>query len=67
MNQIFVEDLGVQPVVIARQCGGWLARTPASHAVRMGVIAGSEEEVRAKFRVSLAAWEAIPVKSRPGV
>lgn len=49
----------VQPWVIARNCGGWLAVTPRGWPLSIGVIADTEEAVKEKFAASLARWESI--------
>jgi hypothetical protein len=46
----------IQPLIMRRECGGWLATSPADAAIRLGVTAGTEAEARKKFTQSLARW-----------
>jgi len=46
----------IEPQIVHRECGGWLATTPASAALRMGVTAVTEDEARAKFRQAVSRW-----------
>jgi len=65
MSTNFSEKSEVAPIMVPRVCGGWLARTPPHHAIRMAVVAASEGEAREKFRTSLGEWDAILVKRQP--
>jgi hypothetical protein len=45
---------------IVSECpGGWLAVTPSSHVLRIGVVGHTREEARARFQDALAAWEVL--------
>jgi hypothetical protein len=46
----------IQPELIRRDCGGWLAVAPNGACFSMGVTAGTEEEAREKFRYVFARW-----------
>jgi len=47
---------GVQPNLIRRTCGGWLAVSPSSADFSVGVTAPTEEEAQAKFRFTYSRW-----------
>ena len=46
----------VMPIVIERQCEGYLAISPPDCPVRIGVEGGSEIEARERFHASLDKW-----------
>lgn len=50
------QDIAVEPQMIPRQCGGWLALSPPGARLRIGVTATTEEAARAGFRQALARW-----------
>lgn len=66
-----IHGLGRIPAVtMPRQCGGWLAITPLTAPVRVGVLAPTEDEARKALRVALDRWAAIlnddaPPNDRP--
>jgi hypothetical protein len=45
-----------QPVLIRRNCGGWLAVSPLEATLKIGVIAPTEDEARELFRKSVERW-----------
>lgn len=48
----------VEPILIARSCGGYLALTPPSLGkLRFAVTAWTVEEARIAFARALAAWQ----------
>jgi hypothetical protein len=46
----------VEPHLIRRTCGGWLAITPKGSALSVGVTAPTEREAKEKFCYVLARW-----------
>jgi hypothetical protein len=46
----------VQPNLIRRTGGGWLAVSPAGSRFSLGVTGLTEEEVREKFRFTYCRW-----------
>jgi hypothetical protein len=51
-----VEKLAaIQPRLVPRECGGWLALSPDA-ALRIGVTAPTELEAREAFRHALNRW-----------
>ena len=46
-----------EPVVVARQCGGWLARSPEAEPVKIAVVAASPEEAAHRYGEALSAWK----------
>lgn len=46
----------VEPDVIERACGGWLAIAPRAIGFSIGVTAPTEVEARAKFGFVLVRW-----------
>lgn len=54
-----------EPKIVRRQCGGWLAVSPPSTTLRIGVTADTEEEVRAQFRRARDRWAEIILSGRP--
>jgi len=46
----------IEPMVIRRECGGWLATTPIGETPRIGITAATEDEVRNRFRQAMARW-----------
>lgn len=51
----------VQPVLIARLCGGWLAKTPVGWPLAIGVGAESEIDAKRLFSEALARWRSIKI------
>ncbi len=49
---------GMEPHLIERRCGGWLAVTDDDSPVRVGVVGDTEDEARERFRDALARWRA---------
>ena len=49
----------VEPQLIERQCGGWLAITPRGWPISIGVTAATVAEASAAFRVALDRWSKI--------
>ena len=47
----------VEPKLVSRACGGWLALTPDDMALKFGVCAPTEGAARKAFARSLAAWD----------
>jgi hypothetical protein len=45
------------PVLIERDCGGWLALAPAASPVRIAVTAADEAPARESLRASLEEWD----------
>lgn len=48
----------LEPQLIERRGGGWLAVTDDDSPVRVGVVGDTEAEVRERFREALARWRA---------
>jgi hypothetical protein len=46
----------LEPQLIERRNGGWLAVTDDDSPVRVGVIGDTEEEATERFREALARW-----------
>jgi hypothetical protein len=46
----------INPDLIHRTCGGWLAVSPRGTGLSLGVTAPSKEKAREKFRYVLARW-----------
>ena len=49
----------VEPVVLARTCGGWLATTPDDHRWAIGVTGDTEEEARSLFAIAVLRWHSL--------
>lgn len=49
----------VEPVLIERRCGGWLAITPRGWPLGIGVTAGTKAEAEKKFREELDRFSKI--------
>jgi len=49
----------VKPLLIERQCGGWLAVTPRGWPLSIGVTGDTEVEVKREFVNALARWAKI--------
>lgn len=52
--------MDTKPNLIRRSCGGWLAVSPDSEPIKIGVTAPSREEVVRRFQSSLARWRELP-------
>jgi hypothetical protein len=48
----------LEPRLIERRNGGWLAVTEDDSPVRIGVVGATEAEARERFREALARWRA---------
>lgn len=46
----------LNPRIIHRECGGWLALSPPDEALRIGVVASTQDAAEAQYRASLAQW-----------
>jgi len=49
----------VEPNIVLASYGDWLATTPISSQLRIGVIGKTEEDARCKFEASLERWKEI--------
>ncbi len=47
----------IEPHLIRRECGGWLAISGTTDPVRIGVVADTEDVTRALFRAQRARWD----------
>lgn len=56
MNDTGEIILKIQPELLKRAIGGWLAVSPKKALLRIGVIGLTEEEARAKFSEALKKW-----------
>ncbi len=57
---------GIEPEVINRVCGGWLALTPRAAPVRLGAVGLTEEAARANFAQMIERWAALRDAERLG-
>jgi hypothetical protein len=48
----------LEPHLIERRTGGWLAVTEDGSPVQIGVVGDTEDEARERFREALARWRA---------
>jgi hypothetical protein len=48
----------LEPQLIERRTGGWLAVTDDTSPVQVGVVGDTEAEARQRFREALARWRA---------
>lgn len=48
--------MNIQPELIERRCGGWLAVTPRCVAIRIGAVGESAEEASANFNALIEQW-----------
>jgi hypothetical protein len=46
----------IEPKILPRECGGWLAITPRWSPIRIGVTGATEAAARDRFRAALAKW-----------
>ena len=46
----------INPLVVARDCGGWLAAAPQWSPLRIAVTAETEESARTAFALAWAQW-----------
>lgn len=56
MNATIREATQIDPQIVQRECGGWLAFAPRTALFRVGVTAETEAEVREKFRTVYGRW-----------
>jgi len=47
------------PEINKRSCGGWIAASGHDAALKIGVVANTEADVRAAFNQAVIEWEAI--------
>jgi len=47
---------GISPRIVERRGGGWLAISPSSYDLMIGVVADTEEAARVKFHAAVAEW-----------
>lgn len=48
----------MEPMVTARECGGWLATAPRWAPLQIGTTGESEEDARERFHKAVTAWSA---------
>jgi len=53
----------VQPLLIERRCGGWMAITPSGWPLAVGVTADTKAGAEKKFREELKRFSEIPERS----
>lgn len=59
------DNLGAEPRVVQRHCGGWLAYShPSSRAVRIGVTAETAAGAASRWHVAIDEWRAILENNR---
>lgn len=46
----------IEPRVLRRECGGWLAVSPPGAEIRIGAIGITAESARERFRNELREW-----------
>jgi hypothetical protein len=46
----------IRPDLRKRECGGWIAVTPASAPLSIGVTASTEDDARKQFAEAAAGW-----------
>lgn len=51
-----MNDTIVNPLIIKRKCGGWLAVSPARADLRIGAVGRTEEEARSNFDRLVRQW-----------
>ncbi len=56
MNSIQLAPTKIEPNLVRRACGGWLALAPTGAIVRIGVTASTEGEARDQFRFVFNRW-----------
>lgn len=56
MNSQYEYLRHMEPELISRECGGWIAIAPKGAAIRIAVTAVSETEARREFALSLECW-----------
>lgn len=52
----------VEPDLVERACGGWLAVTPRGWPISVGVTATSRDAAALEFKAALARWAAVVAK-----
>ena len=56
MNPTYEYLRHMEPELVSRECGGWIAIAPKGAAIRIAVTAISETEARKEFAQSLDCW-----------
>jgi hypothetical protein len=56
MNTAIENAAEIQPHLMRRTCGGWLAVAPSAALFQIGVTALTENEAREKFRFEYGRW-----------
>lgn len=56
MNEPTTRPRHIAPLLVDRECGGWLAVTPDDAPFRIGVTAETEGEARSRFSATVTAW-----------
>ena len=49
--------MNVVPVLIQRKCGGWIAVSPQTESIKIGVCEGTAEHAEASYIAALARWK----------
>lgn len=48
--------LQIQPDLIERECGGWLAVSPVNASIRIGVTGSTKDDAASRFALSIRKW-----------
>lgn len=51
------------PSLIRRQCGGWLAVSPSTECIKIGVTGSTEIEAEERYTAALARWKALEINA----
>lgn len=54
----------IEPRLLRREGGGWLAISEPGAKLRIGVVADTADEARARFGRELAAWQSLLNETR---
>ena len=60
-----MQNVGIIPKVVHRECGGWIAYPPPDAGIRIGVTAESEDAARSKYMSAIAQWRLLLARDAP--
>lgn len=57
--------IDVEPKLVKRQCGGWLATSPDNERIKIGVTAHSMQGAVFQYKLALSRWRSLLASDEP--
>ena len=46
----------IEPDLLERHCGGWLAKSPGNCPIKIGITGHTKEDAKARYQLSIRKW-----------